>query len=207
MKTRKAPSRLKTAPRPETSDKIKDAQGEADKAQDAVARAANNEIVSMAVGMPHGQAKKFLDVVGNLRKIKEEKKAIGKRERGERASLKEMKVNLKAFDHTFKLSEMEPEDVRSFEATVGLYKETMSMPLSEHQQVIKKELAAQREAARDAMIDASGGDTGKEIGSGSQYGVTTDDEEGNIPVEKTDMAAPKVPARNETFKAAAPVTH
>ena len=195
MKTRKAPSRL-AAVKQNAVEIIKEEN-------EKVAKEANKEIVTMAVGMPHGQAKRFLDIVKNLRQLKAEKKALAKKERGERAGLKEMKVDMKAFDHTFKLSEMEPEDVRSFEATVGLYKETMAMPLSEHQKIIKQELAAQREAARDAMIDASGGDAGKEIGSSTQYGAANDPEIVNGPRP----AGAKVPERNETFKAAAPVTH
>ena len=127
--------------------------------------------------------------------IEDKMSLLNKQKRGVRASLKEMKIELRPYDHVRKLRKMEPEDMKSFEASVALYKDQMSMTLSVHQQVIKKELEGQREAARDAMIDAGGGDAGKEIGSNAKKNGES--------VEKTEAAeAPAVPERNDNFRAA-----
>lgn len=195
MKTKKAPIRLGS------SKQLADQKAkEAEAAGTEVANAAKAELRDMAVEMPHGQGKRFLQVVTNLRRIKAQKKALGKEERGERAALKEMKVQLKEFDHVFKLAEMETEDMVSFESGVALLKEQFGLKLSVHQEALKEEVLRRREAARDAMIDASGGDTGKEIGSGV-YGAKTDPEIVNAP------AAPKPPAKNETFRPISAAAH
>lgn len=192
MKTKKAPLRLGTSKA--LAEKTAEA---ADEAKAEVAAAANAEIRDMAVAMPHGQGKRLLEIVQNLRSIKAQKKALGKEERGERAALKEMKIQLREFDHVFKLSEMETVDMESFESGVAMLKEQLGLKLSVHQEALKEEVLRRREAARDAMIDASGGDSGKEIGSG-RYGAAKDPEVVN---------GPRAPERNETFKPVSAAAH
>jgi len=153
---------------------------------------------TIAAELPHGSGKQFLVLTKELDDIEGQMATLNKRKRGVRASLKEMKIELRPYDHVRKLRKMEPEDMKSFEASVALYKDQLSMSLSVHQQVIKKELEGQREAARDAMMDASGGDTGKEIGSGVN---------GNGIAKKAEPAeGAGVPERNDNFRAPALAT-
>lgn len=160
----------------------------------AAEKAATGVINEMAANMPHGQGKEFLELTQGLDQDDEEISLINKRKRGRRARLKQMKVDLGPYDHTRKLRKMEPEDMQSFEASTALYKDQLGMTLSPHQEVLKKQLQQQREAARDAMIDASGGtSTGKEIGS-RQYGASTDPE-----IVNTGNKA--VPEKNDNFNA------
>lgn len=162
------------------------------KAAEKMATAAINDI---AAALPHGKGKEFLEITKEMDTIEDEQSMLGKRKRGCRARLKELKVDLEPYDHVRKLRKKEPEDMQSFEASVALYKEQLGMSLSGHQQVLKKQLESQREAARDAMIDANGGtSTGKEIGS-RQYGASTDPEIVN-------NGANSVPEKNDNFSAA-----
>lgn len=138
---------------------------EANKIQKATKVAAGKALVEIASSLPHGAGKEFLIVTKELDDIETQQALLNKRKRGCRAKLKEMKIELRPYDHVRKLRKMLPEDMQSFEASIALYKDQLSMTLSVHQQVIKKEIVDRREAARDAMIDASGGDTGQEIGS------------------------------------------
>lgn len=161
------------------------------------AKAAGDKVLTeIATNLPHGSGKRFLEITKEIDDIENQMSLLNKRKRGCRASLKEMKIDLRPYDHVRKLRKMEPEDMKSFEASVALYKDQLSMTLSVHQEVIKKELEGQREAARDAMLDASGGDTGKEIGSNAG----------------TDAAAPRppaaaVPERNDNFRPASTAAH
>lgn len=160
----------------------------------AAEKAATAVINDIAAAMPHGKGKEFLEVTKEIDQIEDKMAMLGKQKRGCRARLKELKVDLEPYDHVRKLRKKEPEDMQSFEASVALYKEQLGMPLSGHQQVLKKQLEAQREAARDAMIDANGGtSTGKEIGS-RQYGASTDPEIVN-------NGAKAVPEKNDNFSA------
>lgn len=160
----------------------------------AAEKAATGVLNDMAAAMPHGKGKEFLEVTKEIDDIEEQVALLGKRKRGCRARLKEMKVDLEPYDHVRKLRKKEPEDMQSFEASVALYKEQLGMTLSPHQQVLKKQLEGQREAARDAMIDANGGtSTGKEIGS-RQYGASTDPEVVN-------GGGRTVPEKNDNFSA------
>lgn len=180
------------------SGKGKRGASEATEAQKAAKKAGDKALLDTAAAMPHGGGKRFLELTKELDTIEDQANLLGKRKRGVRAALKEMKVNLRPYDHVRKMRKMEVEDMRSFEADVALYKDQLDMPLSVHQQVLKKEIEGQREAARDAMIDA-GGDSGKEIGS-----TTAPDAPAGASAEKS---AAVVPARNEGIRLAATATH
>jgi hypothetical protein len=182
----------KAAPKKKTSP-------DATKAGKAAKAAGDKALVDMATNLPHGAGKQFLVLTKGLDEIEDKMELLNKQKRGIRASLKEMKVELRPYDHVRKLRKMEIEDVKSFEASVALYKDQLDMPLSVHQQVIKKELEGQREAARDAMIDAGGGDSGKEIGTSSQPA-------GNGQAATISASvAPPAPERNDNFRPPASV--
>lgn len=171
---------------------------EATEAQKAAKAAADKALADTAMNMPHGSGKRFLELTKELDGIESRIGAENTKKRGVRAALKEMKVELRPYDQVRKLRKMEPEDMKSFEASVALYKDQLGMSLSVHQEVIKKELEGQREAAREAMLDASGGDTGKEIGS-----VTAPDA---APVAE-DKPSAVVPLKNESFRPVGTAAH
>lgn len=165
MRTKKAPSRLgkAKAPKPEMA-----TDGVATEARKNAKKAGDKALMDIASKLPAGAGKEFLSVTQDIDRIEEQMAALNKQKRGCRAKLKEMKIELRPYDHVRKLRKMEPEDMQSFEASVALYKDQLSMKLSAHQELVKKELEVKRERARDMMVDASGGDTGKEVGSAAQ---------------------------------------
>lgn len=168
-------------------------------AQAAAKKAGDKALMDTAANMPHGSGKRFLELTKELDQIEGQAELLNKRKRGVRASLKEMKVELRPYDHVRKLRKMEPEDMRGFEASTALYKDQLGMTLSGHEKVIKQKLDDQREAARDAMIDASGGETGKEVGSSTQPGSTNG--------AKDETVTPAVPTKNDNFRPVSAAAH
>lgn len=133
-----------------------------------IKKAADAIITNMASDMPGaGQAKSFLQITRDLDKIEADIAALNLAKRGKRAALKEMKIELRVYDHVRKLRKMEPEDAKSFKATQALYEEQLLMPLSDDQKAQLEIINKKREEARIAMAAANGGDTGKEVGSGA----------------------------------------
>lgn len=199
MTTKKEVLDKVTAKKAGNSGKGKRGAGEASAAQKEAKKIGDKALTEIAANMPHGSGKRFLELTKELDEIEGNIELQNKRKRGVRASLKEMKVELRPYDHVRKMRKMEPEDMKGFEASVALYKDQLGMELSVHQQVLKKELEGQREAARDAMIDAGGGDTGKEIGSGTAPGASAQPADND--------AAPVVPQRNDTIRLASTAAH
>ena len=128
-------------------------------------KAAEKIILDIAEKLPAGQAKEFLTITKTIQELRAKKKVIATAERGERAKLKAMKVHLRCFDHVFKMLDWEKEDISSFEVHVALYKEQLGLELSEGQKNALTGLKAKHEATKKAVLEANGGDTGKEIGS------------------------------------------
>lgn len=171
------------------------ADKEVAKTAKAEAKAAGDKaVINMASNMVYGDAKSFLKIVKAQDAWEERKAAINKEGRGFRAQLKELKVNLRAYDDVRKLRKMEPEDMQSHEASMAMYKDQMGLKLSVHQEVIKSQLVAQREASHDAARDAGNLDAGKEVGSSTALG------EGGVPTRG-------IPARNEEVAAASSRAH
>lgn len=155
------------------------------KAQNDRQKAADKMLVSMANELPAGQAKSLIQVTHAIDKLEEQRKTINLAIKGQRAILKEMKIDLEPYDHVRKLRKKDPEDVKYFKATVAMYENQLQMELSPSQKEDLEAINKKREEARLAMAEVNGGDTGKEMGSAA----TT-----IIPA-----ALPTIPQRNDAL--------
>jgi hypothetical protein len=164
---------MKKEPTKKTDEEVKESKANAKKAtkaanKKAMKAASDKLLVTMAADMPGANASKsFLDLNGQLDKIELEAAKLNLAKRGVRGELRKMKVDLSALDRVRKLRKMEPEDVVAKKATEALYEEQLSMPLSDEQKAILKALNAKREENKKAILAASGGHTGKEVGTGA----------------------------------------
>lgn len=132
----------------------------------AAKEAGDKLIVGMAQALPgHNSAKSFLSHNFTLDKLDMEAERVNLARRGVRGELRKMRVDLGCLDRVRKLRKMEPEDVVAKKATEALYEEQLSMPLSDEQKQIVKDLNQQREENKKSMLKASGGETGKEVGT------------------------------------------
>lgn len=122
-------------------------------------------LMNIAGNLPHGQGKTFLTVNFAIDKLEEQKSAINLALRGEYAKLKEMKIEIGALKDVRKVRKMAPEDAKALMATRALYSDMFGMALSPDQKKMIEDINEKREAARVALADAHGGDTGKEVGS------------------------------------------
>lgn len=152
------------------------------KAQKEAKKIGDKLLVDMAEKQPAGGGKTLLLITHALDKIEEQISALNLAKRGERAKLKEMKVELRVYDHVRKLRKMDPEDARSFKATEALYTEQLGMELSPEQKKQIEEINERREAAKTALAAVHGDDTGKEVGSST---MPASEEETNAEVEST----------------------
>ena len=175
---------MKKEPTEKTDEEVKESKSNAKKAtkaanKKALKAASDKLLVTMAADMPGANASKsFLDLNGQLDKIELEAAKLNLAKRGVRGELRKMKVDLSALDRVRKLRKMEPEDVVAKKATEALYEEQLSMPLSDEQKAFLKALNAKREENKKAILAASGGNTGKEVGTGAANRVP----------ERTDVA-------------------
>jgi hypothetical protein len=174
--------------KPKTDKEVKETKANAKKASKAAAKlamkkAADKILVSMAGDFnAAGASKSFLNSNLRLDKLETQKDVINKAIRGERATLRQMKVDLRCLDRVRKLRKMEPEDVRALKATEALYEEQLNMELSPEQKKVVDDLNKQREENKKAMLNANGGDTGKEVGTAAQVPERHD-------IEKVPLAA------------------
>lgn len=156
-----------------------------------VKAAVDKGVVDIAMSLPAGNAKAFVQTDKELTLIEEKIADLNKAKRGCRGKLKELKVELSAYDRVRKLRKMAPEDRTSHEASVALYKEQLGMGLSQYEKVLKKQLENQQEALADSIADLTGGNSGKEVGSGK----------GETPEAEAEEAPAGVPERNQSLSA------
>jgi hypothetical protein len=136
------------------------------KKKDALNKAADRLIVDIALQQPGANASKtFLSLNADLDKLDAEAAKHRLARRGVRGRLREMKVDLSSLDRVRKLKNMEPEDVIAKKATEALYEQQLGLNLSDDQKHLLGKLNEKQEADRQALIKASGGNTGKEVGS------------------------------------------
>ena len=142
-------------------------QQAAKEAKAKVVAAEDKGAIALAKELPGGVASGFLKAHKLMQVELEKRAAINASIRGIRAQFKEMHVNLSAYDHMRKLANMEPEDMRSFEASVALYKQATGMTLSVYQEALVKQVEAEKEAVHDSIRALAGNNSGKEVGSNS----------------------------------------
>jgi len=164
---------MRKATAEKTDDDVKESKANAKRAtkaanKKALKAASDKLLVDMASNMPgHNASKNFIDLNMKLDKIELEAEKLNLAKRGVRGELRKIKVDLSALDRVRKLRKMEPEDVVAKKATEALYEEQLSMPLSDKQKAILADLNKKREDNRKAILAASGGHTGKELGTSS----------------------------------------
>lgn len=162
-------------------------------------RLADKSIMEMASDMNGGQGNSFVKLHAEHRKAEEQIAAAQKWKRNVRAQMKGMKVDMSCYDRVNKLSKMDPADVTAKKATEALYEKQLSLPLSEDQKKMVAEIDTKRENARAAMADLNGGETGKEIGSGTEAPEPTPE---TMPEPTTEPAKEsEVPERNDAIAA------
>lgn len=167
----------KTKPEGKTEETVKESKANAKKATNAankkaVKAAADKLITNMAADQPGaGASKRFLEAVGKLDKLEAEMAVLATAKRGIRGMLRgELKVDLSCLDRVRKLRKMEPEDALAKKTTEDLYEQQLDMDLTATQKKRLGNLSKNRDENKAAMVQAQGGETGSEVGSGSHIG-------------------------------------
>lgn len=181
----------KSAKVEKTDETVKESKALAKKAtksagKKAVEAAANKMLTEIAIDRPGaGAAKRFLDCIAKLDKLKEEQKILNTVKRGINGILRgELKVNLKVLGIVLMLRDMEPEDAESFESLIALYKQQIKLTLTEDQKKIIGKIDAKRAENKKAVLHGQGGDTGEEVGTGAGAGA-----DAGIPAKNESVAA------------------
>lgn len=137
------------------------------KQKEDMKRASDKMLMELAAKMPAGPGKKFIKDNMILDELHAEKLKIARAIGAKRKEMRGDKIDLACLDRVRKLREMEPDDVAAKKATEALYEQQLGLPLSGGQENLLSELSKKREADKASIVQASGGDTGKEVGSGS----------------------------------------
>jgi hypothetical protein len=122
----------------------------------------------MAQDMPSGQPKEFLTITNTLLKLDEQAKVIATAKKSQRAKLKAMKIHLRCYDPIYSMlkNKWTEADIEMFDANQAIYREQLGLALAGHQKAAVEQLKAKHAATKKAVLEANGGETGKEIGSG-----------------------------------------
>lgn len=138
-------------------------------------RLQDKEVMVIAAELPAGQGNSFLKMHVEHGKAEIAIAAAQKWRRTVRASMKGIKIDMDAYNRVNKLAKMDPNDVKAKKTTEALYERTLGLETSPEQNALIDDINKKREDARVAMAQVNGGDTGKEIGSGSSEAGDDDD--------------------------------
>lgn len=141
------------------------------KHKEMLKRESDKMLLDMAAKMPAGPGKKFINDNIILDNLHAEKLKIARAIGAKRKEMRGDKIDLACLDRVRKLREMEPEDVAAKKATEALYEQQLGLALSSDQKGVLSNLSKKREEDKASIIRASGGDTGKEVGSGTSSGI------------------------------------
>jgi hypothetical protein len=166
------------------------------KTKNALKSAGDKLLSTMAADAPGaGQSKKFLSLHDLITKKKAARDIISNEIKALRAEMRGMKIDLSCYDRVVKLLNMEPSDVKAKKATEALYEKQLGGDLSDDQLSLLDDIQAKREENKKAILETSGGDTGKEIGTGIRIPARSDmaeESEEAIGLEVHNVGAPIV---------------
>jgi hypothetical protein len=136
-----------------------------------VATEVPNDVMDSLMAIPTQGAQEFIAIWEEDNQIEVEQAALNARKRNKNARLKTLKILVPVYSHVRKLSKMEKHDRQAWYAATSMLKVQLDtnlqldLGLTGAEKEAMDQLVAKREAARDAMLAAGGGDSGKEVGS------------------------------------------
>lgn len=147
-------------------------------------------IVRMTVDMPAGGLKTLRDCVEAVFILKEKVKELNATKRGIMSHVKGMGFLQRDFNDFLRYVELDPNDRMAKDTAMAIMKKQMELPISEYELDLIDSIQKQKDESRKIIMETTGGDTGKEVGSSTSEPTPEpeDDDEEELPA----AAAPNV---------------